>query len=296
MVMLSDILPTGFECGVLNGKVSPGDTLAIVGAGPVGLAALLTAQFYSPGRIISIDLDKPLSEAWRGVIKAREEAAAGQANYEIQKSVSRTSEKDSRSWQQEKNADDLRFKYAQRGRELDAQIELRDRETEVRRAQQTWELMEYQTGAVGQAMKNVGDGTHTAAEFREGYELTREIATDLQAGRETRELPQGFERKQLGNTTGSANGDNQLGSLVDRALRQIDQWNCPPATKQELRSAIFHLVSEAMLDDHADERVLTQYSNKLSEIARGFQPPLNPNQRHFLEQFLNVDKLRDRLR
>src|SRR5665213_4221817 len=56
-VLLSDILPTGFECGVLNGKVSPGDTVAIVGAGPVGLAALLTAHFYSPARIISIDLD-----------------------------------------------------------------------------------------------------------------------------------------------------------------------------------------------------------------------------------------------
>ncbi len=46
--MLSDILPTGFECGVLNGKVAPGSSVAIVGAGPVGLAALLTAQFYSP--------------------------------------------------------------------------------------------------------------------------------------------------------------------------------------------------------------------------------------------------------
>jgi alcohol dehydrogenase len=57
LVMLSDILPTGFECGVLNGKVQPGDVLAIVGAGPVGLAALLTAQFYSPGEIIMIDLD-----------------------------------------------------------------------------------------------------------------------------------------------------------------------------------------------------------------------------------------------
>ena len=51
MVMLSDILPTGFECGVLNGKVEPGDTVAIVGAGPIGLAALLTAQFYSPAAI-----------------------------------------------------------------------------------------------------------------------------------------------------------------------------------------------------------------------------------------------------
>jgi alcohol dehydrogenase len=55
--MLSDILPTGFECGVLNGKVQPGSTIAIIGAGPVGLAALLTAQFYSPAEIIVIDLD-----------------------------------------------------------------------------------------------------------------------------------------------------------------------------------------------------------------------------------------------
>ena len=57
MVMLSDILPTGYECGVLNGSVKPGDTVAIVGAGPVGLAALLTAQFYTPAKIIVIDLD-----------------------------------------------------------------------------------------------------------------------------------------------------------------------------------------------------------------------------------------------
>ncbi len=56
-VMLSDILPTGFECGVLNGRVQPGDTVAIVGAGPVGLAALITAQFYSPAAIFMIDLD-----------------------------------------------------------------------------------------------------------------------------------------------------------------------------------------------------------------------------------------------
>jgi len=57
LVMLSDILPTSFECGVLNGKVEPGSTVAIVGSGPIGLAALLTAQFYSPAEIIMIDLD-----------------------------------------------------------------------------------------------------------------------------------------------------------------------------------------------------------------------------------------------
>jgi alcohol dehydrogenase len=57
LVMLSDILPTGYECGVLNGCVKPGDTVAIIGSGPIGLAALLTARFYSPAEIIMVDTD-----------------------------------------------------------------------------------------------------------------------------------------------------------------------------------------------------------------------------------------------
>ena len=65
LVMLSDILPTGFECGVLNGKVQPGSTVAIVGAGPIGLAALLTSQFYSPAEVIMVDLDSNRLEVAR---------------------------------------------------------------------------------------------------------------------------------------------------------------------------------------------------------------------------------------
>jgi len=57
LVMLSDIFPTGYECGVLNGKIQPGGTVAIVGSGPIGLASLLTAHFYSPASIIMIDID-----------------------------------------------------------------------------------------------------------------------------------------------------------------------------------------------------------------------------------------------
>ena len=57
LVMLSDVLPTGFECGVLNGQIKPGDTVAVIGAGPIGLAVLLTAQFYSPAEIIMVDND-----------------------------------------------------------------------------------------------------------------------------------------------------------------------------------------------------------------------------------------------
>jgi alcohol dehydrogenase len=56
VLFLADILPTSFEVGVLNGGVQPGDTVAIVGAGPIGLAAILTAKLYTPGRIVAIDL------------------------------------------------------------------------------------------------------------------------------------------------------------------------------------------------------------------------------------------------
>jgi alcohol dehydrogenase len=56
-VMLSDILPTGFEIGVRYGKVQPGDVVAVVGAGPVGLAAIMTAGLYGAARVIALDLD-----------------------------------------------------------------------------------------------------------------------------------------------------------------------------------------------------------------------------------------------
>lgn len=54
-VMLADILPTAYEVGVLNGQVRPGDTVVVVGVGPIGLAAILTARLYSPSRIVALD-------------------------------------------------------------------------------------------------------------------------------------------------------------------------------------------------------------------------------------------------
>ena len=56
VLFLSDILPTSFEVGVLNGQVKPGDTVAVVGAGPIGLAVVMAAKLFTPGKIISIDL------------------------------------------------------------------------------------------------------------------------------------------------------------------------------------------------------------------------------------------------
>lgn len=57
VIFLSDIIPTGYEMGVLNGKVTPGDSVVVIGAGPVGLAAMMTAQLMGPRRVIAVDLD-----------------------------------------------------------------------------------------------------------------------------------------------------------------------------------------------------------------------------------------------
>jgi len=56
ILMLADILPTGYEVGVLNGTVQPGDVVAVVGAGPIGLAAIMGARLFSPSHIVAIDL------------------------------------------------------------------------------------------------------------------------------------------------------------------------------------------------------------------------------------------------
>ena len=56
VIFLADILPTAFEVGVLNGGIQPGDTIAVVGAGPIGLATIMTAKLFTPSKIIAIDL------------------------------------------------------------------------------------------------------------------------------------------------------------------------------------------------------------------------------------------------
>jgi alcohol dehydrogenase len=65
VLFLADILPTAYEVGVLNGRVQPGDTVAIVGAGPIGLAAVLTARLFTPAHVVAIDLDESRLERAR---------------------------------------------------------------------------------------------------------------------------------------------------------------------------------------------------------------------------------------
>ena len=68
ILMLADILPTSYEVGVLNGKVQPGDTVAVVGAGPIGLSAILGAHLFSPGHVVAIDLADAVSKPPSGSV------------------------------------------------------------------------------------------------------------------------------------------------------------------------------------------------------------------------------------
>lgn len=86
VLFLADILPTGFEIGVLNGGVKPGDTVVVVGAGPVGLAAIITAKLYGPGRIVAVDLDNSRLE------RARESGADVTINNSSENVVERVQE------------------------------------------------------------------------------------------------------------------------------------------------------------------------------------------------------------
>ena len=79
-VMLSDILPTGFEMGIQYGSVKPGDVVAVIGAGPVGLSAIVTASLYGAARVIAIDLDKNRLEKSRE-FGATDTVLSGSANW-----------------------------------------------------------------------------------------------------------------------------------------------------------------------------------------------------------------------
>ena len=86
VLFLADILPTAYEVGVLNGGVQPGDSVAVVGAGPIGLAAIMTAKLFTPSRIIAIDLAAARLE------KAREFGADVTINNGLEDAVARVME------------------------------------------------------------------------------------------------------------------------------------------------------------------------------------------------------------
>ena len=245
-------------------------------------------------KIISISLDAPLPDYRRKVIDQRNRAAAEKASSAIQHDVARTKQQASRAWAHEMSRENVEHKYDLQELDLRRRLELNSQLDEVHRNQQNRRLREFQTEAVAQALTNVGANINTPADLLEGFEAARQISQGTQAdtagSSSSGILAPGAEPLAIGS------GEDRLSSLLAQELREVDRWKYTFAQQQALRSALLHIVAEALLDDHADEKVLKQYANKLSELSKSFQPPLGRTQRLFLEKFLNVDKLKDTLR
>lgn len=245
-------------------------------------------------KIISIKLDKPLADYQKRVIEQRKRAQADKQSHAIQQDVNHTKQAEAREWAHLLQQEDIDHKFDLRGRVLNNTLELQQQEDAVQRAELNHRLRKSQTDAVAQALINVGANINTPADLREGYEVAREISTGSQSGISadalTTALPVGSEPLKI------ASGEDRLSDLLAQGLREVDRWKCTFAQKQVLRSTLLHIVAEALLDDHADDKVLKDYANKLSELGKNSQPPLSSSQRLFLSKFLNFEELKDKLR
>ena len=245
-------------------------------------------------KIISIKLDKPLADYQRRVIDEGKRAQADKQSHVIQQDVAHTKQKATREWDQLLQKDDVNHKFNLTDQVLTRTLGLQQKEDDVQRAQLNQELRKSQTDAIKQAFTNVGVNINTPADLREGYEVAREISAGIQSGNSAdpspTALPVGSELLAV------ASGEDRLSGLLAQVFREVDRWNCTFAHKQTVRSTLLHIVAEAMLDDHADDKLLKEYANKLSELGKNSQPPLGSSQRLFLTKFLNLEELKDKLR
>jgi hypothetical protein len=245
-------------------------------------------------KIVRIELDKPLPGYTAEVIEKRKIAQAEKDSFAIQHGVSLIKDRTSRAREHEVKKEDVDHEFDIQQLVLERQIGISSKLDEVHRAEQNRKLRGIQTDAIGKALTNVGEGINTPWDLRDGFEVAREISQGIQADTAASSLSAGLPPKSAVMQIGA--GEDRLNGLLAQGIQEIDRWNCTPAQKQSLRSTLLHLVAEALLDDHADDKVFKQYANKLTDIGRGFEPRLNRTQHDFLGQFMDFNALRNKLR
>lgn len=183
---------------------------------------------------------------------------------------------------------DVEHQYEKRGTELDKQLELTEREAVLQRARINQELRRKQAEAVGTIYTNVANNINNPSEAEDAVEVAGRIYRTLQADNGASGAPAEISAAAPGGYLTASVGDS-LSNLMSQTITQIEQWGCTFAQKQALRSAIMHIVAEVQLDDQADEKVLRQHADKLSELGRKLQ--LTLTQFRSLEQFWKYEQL-----
>lgn len=183
-------------------------------------------------------------------------------------------------------------KYELRSRDLDRQIEISGKESDVHRAAQRERILDSRDEGIMTVIRKLAENTENPDDLREILELGSEINGLIQSGQLA-----GSGNGQLGPMSDKgllAAGDDKVASLLAQARKEIDQSKLTTAQKRKLTSNVMHLLAEAMLDDAADEALLESYSKKLSEQADSLQ--LSKAQSRALEVFTDYQQLRDDLR
>lgn len=167
-------------------------------------------------------------------------------------------------------------------------------ETIKARASQQGQLRDSLTKAASTALGNVADGVNSPREFEEAFDVVRKINETVQS--EPAPSHPNAISSGIGDVKALGTGEDKAGALLLHTAMEINRLTCPHAQKRSLRSAILHVVAEALLDDHADEEMLRKYAEQVSEVGKKLQPPLTPSQFRFFETFTKYEQLRNALR
>lgn len=278
--------------------------------------------------LVSVELDRRLPDddeevrlafsrrqAEIEVQRVRVEAEAEKQKFEVTQNVEIIKDRVKREWDYERDLqnlghqfdkddssrrvahrrqlDDIEHEQIVREKQLDGQLSVQDKQERVEVAAQRGQLRDSLTEAASTALKNVAGAVNSPRELEEAFEAARKINMSVQgdvAASQPNGLPPGFVAKSLGA------GEDKPGGLLIQATMEINRLTCPDAQKRSLRSAILHVVAEALLDDHAEEEVLKKYADKVSEVGKKLQPPLSPSQFRFFEMFVKYEQLRNDLR
>jgi tellurite resistance protein len=278
--------------------------------------------------IFSVALDKRLPSEVTAIPKAQEKAEAEKREYEIEQELEATKEQIRQTREhlsrleaierqyaeierdlvekhklrdmeetierdtRERELDAVGHEHAKRVAQLDGELERQEKEATVHREKQRRKLLEDQTEAIGTAMKNVGEGISTPAELLEGAQVAQQISGVAQSNGGSSPLTMGLPGTN-GNGYALGAGDDGLIGLANQFITESERWGCTYAQKQAVRSAVLHLVAEALLDDRADEQVMKQYADKLSEVGSSLQTQLTPTQFRFLDKLRKYEHLRE---
>ena len=218
---------------------------------------------------------------------AKNTAYVDKKRFELENEVSKTKEDVRREREHENQFGDQDHEYKLRSLKLKNELDLQDDVDALHRRDQSRKLNEVKNKAIGDTFTNVAGGITTPDGMLEAFGAVQQMNRALEdnGSSATAGLPSA-------GRLGLPSKEETLTSLLISDLVEITRWNYPDAKQRALRSAILHIIAEALLDDQADDAVLQQFVEKLNELASNLHPSLSQTQFHLIDRYRDTESLR----